>query len=57
VADDHSIPPERARTLAAGTIILLEARRRLGIPLEVARGGVREGAVLGLLAELAAEAA
>jgi exopolyphosphatase / guanosine-5'-triphosphate,3'-diphosphate pyrophosphatase len=57
VADDHSIPPERARTLAAGTIILLQARRRLGLPLEVARGGVREGAVLGLLAELAAEAA
>jgi exopolyphosphatase / guanosine-5'-triphosphate,3'-diphosphate pyrophosphatase len=57
VADDHAIPPERARTLAAGTIILLEARRRLGVPLEVARGGVREGAVLGLLADLAAEAA
>ena len=57
VADDHGIPPERARTLAAGAIILLEARRRLGVPLEVARGGVREGAVLGLLTELAAEAA
>jgi exopolyphosphatase / guanosine-5'-triphosphate,3'-diphosphate pyrophosphatase len=57
VADRHGIPPERARTLAAGTLILLEARRRLGVPLEVARGGVREGAVLGLLAELAAEAA
>jgi exopolyphosphatase/guanosine-5'-triphosphate,3'-diphosphate pyrophosphatase len=53
VADDHGIPPQRARTLAAGTIILLEARRRLAVPLEVARGGVREGAVLGLLGELA----
>jgi exopolyphosphatase/guanosine-5'-triphosphate,3'-diphosphate pyrophosphatase len=57
VADDHGIPPARARTLAAGTIILLEARRRLAVPPEVARGGVREGAVLGLLAELAVEAA
>jgi exopolyphosphatase / guanosine-5'-triphosphate,3'-diphosphate pyrophosphatase len=57
VADRYGIPPERARTLAAGAIILLEARRRLGVPLEVARGGVREGAALGLLAELAAEAA
>jgi exopolyphosphatase/guanosine-5'-triphosphate,3'-diphosphate pyrophosphatase len=57
VADHYGIPPARARTLAAGTIILLEARRRLAVPLEVARGGVREGAVLGLLAELAVEAA
>jgi hypothetical protein len=45
------------RTLVAGGIILLEARRRLGVPLEVARGGVREGAVLALLEELAAAAA
>jgi exopolyphosphatase/guanosine-5'-triphosphate,3'-diphosphate pyrophosphatase len=57
VADSYGIPPERARTLAAGAIILLEARRRLGVPLEVARGGVREGAALALLAQLAAEAA
>ncbi len=57
VADSYAIPIERARTLAAGALILLEVRRRLGVRLEVARGGVREGAVLGLLAELAAEAA
>jgi exopolyphosphatase / guanosine-5'-triphosphate,3'-diphosphate pyrophosphatase len=57
VAGHYGIPPQRARTLAAGTIILLEARRRLAVPLQVARGGVREGAVLGLLAELAVEAA
>jgi exopolyphosphatase / guanosine-5'-triphosphate,3'-diphosphate pyrophosphatase len=57
IADGYGIPLERARTLAAGALILLEARRRLGVPLEVARGGVREGAVLGLIAELAAEAA
>jgi exopolyphosphatase / guanosine-5'-triphosphate,3'-diphosphate pyrophosphatase len=57
IAESYAIPAERARSLAAGTIILLEARRRLRVPFEVARGGVREGAVLGLLAELAAEAA
>ncbi len=57
VADGYGIPAERARTLATGVIILLEVRRRLGVRLEVARGGVREGAILGLLAELAEEAA
>jgi exopolyphosphatase/guanosine-5'-triphosphate,3'-diphosphate pyrophosphatase len=57
IADNYGIPGVRARTLAAGAIILLEARRRLGVRLEVARGGVREGAVLALLAGLAAEAA
>lgn len=57
VASTYGIPAERARTVPAGAIILLEARRRLGVRLEVARGGVREGAVLRLLAELAAEAA
>jgi exopolyphosphatase/guanosine-5'-triphosphate,3'-diphosphate pyrophosphatase len=50
----HGLAPERARTLAAGTLILAEAQRRVGLPLEVARGGIREGAALGLLAERAA---
>jgi exopolyphosphatase / guanosine-5'-triphosphate,3'-diphosphate pyrophosphatase len=50
----YGLAPERARTLAAGTLILAEAQRRLGLPLEVARGGVREGAALALLAERAA---
>ena len=57
IAENYRIPIDRARTLPAGAIILLEARRRLGIPLKVARGGVREGVVLELLAELEAEAA
>jgi exopolyphosphatase / guanosine-5'-triphosphate,3'-diphosphate pyrophosphatase len=57
IAAEYGIPWERARTLAAGATILLEARRRLGVPFEVARGGVREGAALGLLAELAEAAA
>jgi exopolyphosphatase / guanosine-5'-triphosphate,3'-diphosphate pyrophosphatase len=57
VAADYDVPVERARMLPAGTIVLREAHRRLGIKLEVARGGVREGALRGVLAELAVAAA
>ncbi len=34
----------RAKTLAAGTVILAEVQRRLAVELAVARGGLREGA-------------
>jgi exopolyphosphatase / guanosine-5'-triphosphate,3'-diphosphate pyrophosphatase len=57
VADDYGLPPERARVLAAGTIVLWAAHRRLNVELEVAKGGVREGAVLGLIGDLAEAAA
>lgn len=57
LAADYGIPHERAHVLPAGTLILREAHRRLGVTLEVAKGGVREGALRNLLAELAAEAA
>lgn len=57
VAADFAVPLERARVLAAGTIVLREAHRRLGVKLDVAKGGMREGAVRGLLDELAAAAA
>ena len=57
LAAEFEIPLERARVLAAGTILLREAHRRLGVKLEVAKGGVREGAVRGLLADLEAAAA
>lgn len=50
----YALAPERARTLPAGALILAEAQRRLGLPFEVARGGVREGAALALLTERAA---
>lgn len=40
----------RARTLLGGTLILAEVQRRLGLPLTVVRGGVREGAAARLLA-------
>jgi exopolyphosphatase/pppGpp-phosphohydrolase len=54
IADSFGLAPERARTVVAGALILAEAQRRLGLPLEVARGGLREGAALALLAERAA---
>ncbi len=56
VSRRYGIALQRARTLPAGAVILLEAQRRLGLPLEVARGGLREGAALELLAERAAAA-
>lgn len=50
----HGIDPERARTLLAGALILSEVRRRLAVPIVVARGGVREGAAMALGAEQSA---
>jgi exopolyphosphatase/guanosine-5'-triphosphate,3'-diphosphate pyrophosphatase len=51
LAEEHDIAPERARTLAAGAVILAEMQRRLVVPLVVGRGGVREGALLALAAQ------
>lgn len=48
------VPPQRAATLLAGTILFAEAQRRLGIPLALAKGGVREGSALALFRERAA---
>lgn len=49
LAAQHGLQPQRARTLAAGTLILMEAQQRFCVPLKVAREGVREGAILSLL--------
>lgn len=57
LAAEYGIPPERARVLPAGLIVLRAAHRRLGVKLEVAKGGVREGAIRAMLAELATAAA
>ena len=54
LARDLALDPLRAGTLLGGAIILAEAQRRLGVPLEVARGGLREGAAAALFEELAA---
>jgi exopolyphosphatase/guanosine-5'-triphosphate,3'-diphosphate pyrophosphatase len=52
LARRHGIDPERARTLAAGAVILLEAQSRLGTGFEVARGGLREGVAEQMLRDL-----
>jgi exopolyphosphatase/guanosine-5'-triphosphate,3'-diphosphate pyrophosphatase len=54
LARTTSADAARAATLAGGTIILLEVTRRLGVPLRLAGGGLREGAVARLLAPLEA---
>jgi exopolyphosphatase/guanosine-5'-triphosphate,3'-diphosphate pyrophosphatase len=53
----YGVDPARARTLLAGTLILGEVQRRLGIALAVGRGGIREGAALLALEDLAAATA
>jgi exopolyphosphatase/guanosine-5'-triphosphate,3'-diphosphate pyrophosphatase len=56
IAKDFGVDRARARTVTAGAILLSEAQRRLTVPLRAARGGLREGAALTLLDELAATA-
>jgi exopolyphosphatase/guanosine-5'-triphosphate,3'-diphosphate pyrophosphatase len=53
----YGVDPARARTLLAGTLILGEVQERLGTALEVGRGGIREGAALLALEDLAAATA
>jgi exopolyphosphatase/guanosine-5'-triphosphate,3'-diphosphate pyrophosphatase len=55
IADEFRLPLWRAQTLLAGVLVLAEAQGRLGVPLVVARAGLREGAAIELAA--AAEAA
>jgi exopolyphosphatase / guanosine-5'-triphosphate,3'-diphosphate pyrophosphatase len=45
---------QRARTLPAGALILIGLQQLLRVPIDVADGGVREGACLGLLEPQAA---
>ena len=46
IADHMALDAQRVRLLPAGILILDEAARRLGRPLEIGRGGLREGLVL-----------
>jgi len=54
VARTYGIHVERARVLLAGALILQETQQVLGVPLQVARGGLREGLADVLLAERSA---
>jgi len=51
LAQQYGIGEERARTLPAGAVIFAAIQQRLGTPLKVQRGGLREGALLTLAAE------
>jgi len=51
VARAFGVDEQRARVLPAGAIVLREVTRRLGRPLRLARGGLREAAVSRMLAE------
>jgi len=50
VARAFDLDVQRARVLPAGAIVLREVTRRLGQPLQLARGGLREAAVARMLA-------
>jgi exopolyphosphatase/guanosine-5'-triphosphate,3'-diphosphate pyrophosphatase len=54
IARAYGIHVERARVLLAGALILRETQLVLGVPLTVARGGLREGIADMLLAERSA---
>ncbi len=50
LAARHGLHPERMRILPAGLAILDATSARLGVELQMARGGVREGVILAMLA-------
>jgi exopolyphosphatase/pppGpp-phosphohydrolase len=54
IVELYGVDRQRVRTLTAGAIIFEVLGERLGIPLRVTRGGVREGAVLELKGHLEA---
>ena len=54
VARTYELDPERVRLLPAGILILEEASTRLGLPLQIARGGLREGVILEMMDSRAA---
>ncbi len=54
IARRFGVDRARAEILPAGVILLSEVQRKLGVPLQVCSGGIREGAVLASLDALAA---
>jgi exopolyphosphatase / guanosine-5'-triphosphate,3'-diphosphate pyrophosphatase len=50
----YGLAPWRADVLPAGILILEQIERRLAVPLQVARAGIREGAALQMLQRAAA---
>ena len=52
VATSYTLDPERVRLLPAGILILDAASHRLGKPLQIGRGGLREGILLDMATNL-----
>jgi exopolyphosphatase/guanosine-5'-triphosphate,3'-diphosphate pyrophosphatase len=50
IARMHDLVPERTQLLPAGILVLGAAAERLGRPLRIGRGGLREGVILELAA-------
>jgi exopolyphosphatase / guanosine-5'-triphosphate,3'-diphosphate pyrophosphatase len=50
----YGVDRNRAHILPGGLVLLAEVQRRLGVPLHVCDGGIREGAVLASVEALAA---
>jgi exopolyphosphatase/guanosine-5'-triphosphate,3'-diphosphate pyrophosphatase len=50
VSERFTLDPQRVRLLPAGMLILDAAAQRLGCPLLIGRGGLREGVLLELSA-------
>ena len=48
VAQRFALDPQRVRLMPAGMLILDAVSRRLGRPLQIGRGGLREGVLLEL---------
>jgi exopolyphosphatase/guanosine-5'-triphosphate,3'-diphosphate pyrophosphatase len=49
VARRFELDPERVRILATGVLLLEKVSELLGQPLQIGKGGLREGVILGLL--------
>ena len=48
-ARTYELDPERVKLLPAGILLIEEASTRLGLPLQIARGGLREGVILEMM--------
>jgi exopolyphosphatase/guanosine-5'-triphosphate,3'-diphosphate pyrophosphatase len=53
MAKRFGVGPQRSATLLGGALLFAEVQERLGVPLQIAVTGIREGCVLALLRESA----
>jgi len=54
ISRKYGVHRTRVRILPAGLVLLAEVQQRIGVPLRVCDGGIREGAVLASVAAVAA---